>query len=837
MRKILLSVAAILGLGRAAAAQVSASPFELRPAKPVVCPARPENMGTHRSAPEAFLHPRARRGSSGPAPITVTYIGFTPEAQQAFQYAIDIWKTQISTSVPIHVEAQWTQLGSGVLGSAGATSVVRNFSGAPQADVWYPVALAEKISGQDLNGAGSAEISASFSSSMDWYYGTDGKTPLDTYDLVSVVLHELCHGLGFVAGTDYDTTTNFGDYGFSAAQGENALPYTFATFIENAAGQRLTNSGLFTNPSAALGTEFTSGGLYFNSPLAAQVNTTPGDKRPRLYAPAKYSGGSSISHLDEKTYPAGSENSLMTYAFGAAEAIHDPGPLVRKMFDEMGWFVTAIRHTPLRDIETSQDFVVRATVESDGTVTPGSVKLNYSINGGAFTAVGMTATGTATQYQAIIPAPALGTTVRYYLSASDNETARTYTAPGQPAPGISPRSTYQFTVGPDVTPPLVAHIPPPYLFATKLPYDLVVQADDNLGISSVVVQYTVNGAARPNLTLAPQPDGITYRGALGTAVAPLVAGDVVVYRVVATDLSARANKTTLGPFTVPIVGLTAPRDFYVNNFNVASSGPADFVGSGFSITKPSGFDDLAIHSSHSYPDQTNLTYQLLVPIIVQTDTAQAKVKFDEIVLAEPGETGSVFGSPDFYDYVVVEGSLDGETWTPLAKGYDSRANSKWLTAYRSKTSGDNSTATGTPALYMPRTISLRDTYKAGTVVQLRFRLFADDAAHGWGWAIDNLNIQNQSKANFLPLGEVNIYPNPTTTGEIRLLAKLTAATANVEVIIRDMLGRPVFRQVLPDTIKIVDMPIYVGTLSAGMYIVSLNAGSRTVTRKVIVQNQ
>ena len=39
------------------------------------------------------------------------------------------------------------------------------------------------------------------------------------------------------------------------------------------------------------------------------------------------------------------------------------------------------------------------------------------------------------------------------------------------------------------------------------------------------------------------------------------------------------------------------------------------------------------------------------------------INFNEIVLVEPGEDGSVFGSDDFYDYVIVEGSKNfGKTW-------------------------------------------------------------------------------------------------------------------------------------------------------------------------------
>jgi hypothetical protein len=47
--------------------------------------------------------------------------------------------------------------------------------------------------------------------------------------------------------------------------------------------------------------------------------------------------GSSYSHLDEATYPAGNANSLMTPQLSSAEAIHSPGPITQALFKSIGW--------------------------------------------------------------------------------------------------------------------------------------------------------------------------------------------------------------------------------------------------------------------------------------------------------------------------------------------------------------------------------------------------------------------------------------------------------------------------------------------------------------------
>jgi hypothetical protein len=64
-----------------------------------------------------------------------------------------------------------------------------------------------------------------------------------------------------------------------------------------------------------------------------------GGVSPELYAPAAWQPGSSVSHLDDDAYPNGTANSLMTHALGIAEAVHDPGPIVRGMLSDIGWSV------------------------------------------------------------------------------------------------------------------------------------------------------------------------------------------------------------------------------------------------------------------------------------------------------------------------------------------------------------------------------------------------------------------------------------------------------------------------------------------------------------------
>lgn len=793
--------------------------------KTPICYARPEDVHTKVSAPQDFL---ARRRSNRPAAnrstIIVTYNGFTPEAQAAFQYAVDIWQTQLISPVPITIDATWRELASGVLGSAGANGYYNlNDNGERISNSLYPVALVEKIVGINVNGT-SPDIVANFGSTFNWYLGTDGNVPTGQYDLVSVVLHELGHGLGFATPRGYTPATGIGTL--------TTPPSIYADFIENGAGQRIADTRLFGNPSVELGRQFVSNDLYFNSPLARAVNN---DQRPRLYAPTVFAAGSSTSHLDEDTYAPGDPNSLMSPQFAASEAIHSPGPIMIGMFNDMGWFNTSVENlTIYPDTETPRTFPIVAEVVSDGTITAGSVKLNYSFNNGPLVTLAMTTTTTANRYTATIPNPGSGVRVSYYIEASDNETRRIYTAPGRD-PFATESNRYSFFVGADVVAPVIVHSPIPYFLTDQFPYTISATVTDNIRVASVTLEYSVNGGTINTLALTQTPNTNTYTASL-PAPAGIKLNDQIAYRIVAKDASSNANQATApatGYYTGTVIGPKPVQDSYVNNFNAASS---DFVGNGFSVAQPTGFADGAIHSTHFYANNANYVYQLLVPIRVKADATQSTVKFDEIVLVEPG-TGNAFPA-EFYDYVVVEGSTNGRTWTRLANGYDSRDKQAWLDAFKAgqATANDNSTTVGTPTLFLPRTLNLQPVFKAGDNVQLRFRLVSDGGLVGWGWAIDNLNIQNTSvtaTSNALKTAGVTLFPNPSA-GQFTLQTRFDKPAQDVQLIVRNAVGQEVLRQSRATVQGQVALPIDLSACANGFYIVSLTANGETVSRKVLL---
>lgn len=134
----------------------------------------------------------------------------------AFQAAADKWGATLTSGVTIVIRAQFTPLSctstSAVLGSAGATEVWMDFTGAPVAGHWYGKALANKLFGSDLDNT-TADISANFNVNLGqpgcldgifFYLGLDNNHGSNV-DLVTVLEHEFAHGLGFQTFTSGST--------------------------------------------------------------------------------------------------------------------------------------------------------------------------------------------------------------------------------------------------------------------------------------------------------------------------------------------------------------------------------------------------------------------------------------------------------------------------------------------------------------------------------------------------------------------------------------------------------------------------------------------------------
>lgn len=258
------------------------------------------------------------------------------EAIDAVTFATDIWGHHLASSVNIRVDAVWDEsLPSGTLGSAGPTVIISDASipGA-RPNTWYPIAQASAMTGTDFVEQFDSvdfDIRMRFNCNRsDWYFGTDAATPSGEIDFVTVVLHELAHGLGFGGTMRQDNTD---DEHARWGQGDPTRPVIYDTFGEDINTTLLIDEATYPNPSTTLLNALESGAVFAGGLEATAAND---NDRPPLYAPSTWQPGSSFSHLDTDTFTS-TENALMRHQIDRASAVHSPGPVVCGMLADMEW--------------------------------------------------------------------------------------------------------------------------------------------------------------------------------------------------------------------------------------------------------------------------------------------------------------------------------------------------------------------------------------------------------------------------------------------------------------------------------------------------------------------
>lgn len=251
----------------------------------------------------------------------------------AFQYAADIWGAVLYSDVEILVAASFDPLScsasSATLGGAGPETVHRDFANAPEPDTWYTQAQANSHAGFDLDPT-IEDIFAIFNSTLGtscsfpraWYYGLNQSPPGSDIDLVSVALHEIGHGLGFLTLVGLNNGVKFGGwddaYMLHLENHASGLHYSAMTNGQRAAANVATGDLHWTGASVvAAAASLTTG----RDPISGHVE---------IYAPNPTEGGSSVSHFSDALFP----NELMEPFYTGAK--HNLGLALYLMYD-LGW--------------------------------------------------------------------------------------------------------------------------------------------------------------------------------------------------------------------------------------------------------------------------------------------------------------------------------------------------------------------------------------------------------------------------------------------------------------------------------------------------------------------
>jgi uncharacterized repeat protein (TIGR01451 family) len=294
----------------------------------------------------------------------------------AFQAAANQWGVTLSSPVAIRVRAVWTALTctatSAVLGSAGVTEVWRDFINAPVGNHWYGKALANALSGRDQDST-TADISANFNvnlgnpgclTGIHFYLGLDNNHG-GNVDLITVLIHELAHGLGFLTFTSGQTGAQF-----------NGSPSIWDDFLlDNTTNKTWT---LMTNAERAA-SAVNTGHLVWNGgnvtsaipqvlqPQGSSFAGADATGRGLLYAPGRYQSGSSVSHWDTSMF----RNQLMEPAINAdlTHAVTPPLDLTFPLLKDIGWSAVTIPLPAFAIVKTHS-----------GNFTQGQLGATYTIS-------------------------------------------------------------------------------------------------------------------------------------------------------------------------------------------------------------------------------------------------------------------------------------------------------------------------------------------------------------------------------------------------------------------------------------------------------------------------
>jgi len=201
------------------------------------------------------------------------------------EYALSLWSEKLIGSVPVKINVDFIYISNpNVIGQSYHMPMAQNTGQVPTSptSTWYPSSLWHQLVGYpQISGL---NIMLEMNSNFSFYFQTTGNPNSSQIDWITVMLHEVNHGLGF-----YPICQSNGIY---YANSNTANPGIFdRQFYQGSTGDvRFTD--LDQSQRAAL---LISNNLFAGAPDSYLFQAHNG-KRVKMYAPTTYQGGSSGSH-------------------------------------------------------------------------------------------------------------------------------------------------------------------------------------------------------------------------------------------------------------------------------------------------------------------------------------------------------------------------------------------------------------------------------------------------------------------------------------------------------------------------------------------------------------
>ncbi len=449
-----------------------------------------------------------------------------------------------------------------------------------------------------------------------------------------------------------------------------------------------------------------------------------------------------------------------------------------------------IAHEPVKDTEDStQSFVVVATITSNVTLNPDSLMVFYSVGAGYSTLL-MNPTGNPDEYSATIPAQSYGTTVNYYIYAQGFDIGLIATDPDS-----APTYVHSFSIGTDTEPPTIVHMPLEDQPDAAWPVTVSAEVTDNLGLASVVLEYSKNGVPQTSIPMS-NVSGNTYEATFAVAAS---VGDQIAYRIVAMDASAAAHVTYEPPTGYHDFGIAHA---YYYTFESGDEGWTHRAGTGWN-------DEWHLSTERNHTDGGNTSWKCGSSTGGEYGANLKAFLESPVITLGPGAKLVFWHWIDAETYEPVQGS--GLAWdgaalslidsagkaTPIdpVDGYPYRIleqSSAPFTANKPVYSGHSDWQ-----------VAIFDLSFYEGPCQFRLKFGSDGYVGGEGWYIDDVMIWSQDALAGLPACDDNCdqdlgvplefglgpaIPNPTR-GSVKIAYAVPSASDRIVIKIYDIQGR------------------------------------------------
>ena len=264
--------------------------------------------------------------------------------RNAFEYAASLLESRLPGPNTIRVEVSFESFEDET--TIASTGMRQIFSFGPREllHIGYPPALAERIAEKKIISESIPHFIVGFSGNPNFYYGLHGEEPPSSIDFVTLVLHELIHGLGFHSslGEDgsfpsetLDVTGETRNFSLDIEQWQRIYDVQmyseedgeFIVDLEPHRRERAATSGtgLLWDGTVRPGKEDSCS--YGQRMAELKSAGVASDGKTRLHAPPTFDEGSSITHVHTEA------DDIMEYLYPFPRDMD----LSLGMLKDMGW--------------------------------------------------------------------------------------------------------------------------------------------------------------------------------------------------------------------------------------------------------------------------------------------------------------------------------------------------------------------------------------------------------------------------------------------------------------------------------------------------------------------